>query len=109
MNYYRDPITGEVFAYEADGSQDDHVRSGLALMSAQEIYDHLHPALVPLSRDQVEQMRLTAYADPISGSDRYFAEAARLAAMGGAAEEIEAIRTAGAGRYAEIQEAFPWP
>ena len=60
-------------------------------------------------RAQVETQRLRAYADPLTGSDRYFAEAARLQAMGAAQEEIDAANAAGANRYAEIQNAYPWP
>lgn len=63
----------------------------------------------PMTRQQVEQLRLTAYADPVTGSDRFFAEAARLQAMGGSADEIEAAHAAGAARYAETQAAYPWP
>ena len=63
----------------------------------------------PLTREQIEALRLRAYADPITGSDRYFAEAARLQAMGAAQEEIDAANAAGAARYAEIQGEYPWP
>lgn len=67
------------------------------------------PAPAPLTRDQIESLRLKAYADPITGSDRYFAEASRLQAVGAAQEEIDAANAAGANRYAEIQNAYPWP
>ncbi|WP_223504421.1 hypothetical protein [Pseudomonas sp. GL-RE-29] len=60
-------------------------------------------------RSEIEVLRLRAYADPISGSDRYFAEAARVQAMGGTEEEVEAARAAGAARSAEIQVQYPWP
>lgn len=63
----------------------------------------------PPTREQIEAQRLRAYADPLTGSDRYFAEAARLQAMGAAQEEIEAASAAGAARYAEIQAEYPWP
>jgi hypothetical protein len=58
---------------------------------------------------EIEALRLRAYADPITGSDRYFAEAARVQAMAGTAEEIEEARAAGAARSAEIQAQYPWP
>lgn len=67
------------------------------------------PPPAPLTTTEIEQLRLRAYADPITGSDRYFAEAARLQAMGGTDDEIEAARAAGSARYAEIQAAYPWP
>lgn len=61
------------------------------------------------TREQIEAQRLRAYADPLNGSDRCFAEAVRLQAMGAAQEEIDAANAAGANRYAEIQNAYPWP
>ena len=67
------------------------------------------PAPAPLTRDQIESLRLKAYADPITGSDRYFAEASRLQAGGAAQAEIGAANAAGANRYAETQNAYPWP
>lgn len=56
---------------------------------------------------EVECARLRAYADPLTGSDRYFAEAMRMQAMG--EEGWEAVCNAGVIRYQEIQEQFPWP
>lgn len=63
----------------------------------------------PPTRSDIEALRLRAYADPITGSDRYFAEAARVQAMGGTEEEAEVARAAGATRSAEIQALYPWP
>ncbi|OAI93523.1 phage tail assembly chaperone [Pseudomonas putida] len=51
MKFYRDPQTDAVFAYEADGSQDDAIRDGLVLMTAAEIERHLSP---PPTQEQVE-------------------------------------------------------
>lgn len=67
------------------------------------------PPPEPPTREQIEALRLQAYADPITGSDRYFAEASRLQAMGAAQEEIDAANAAGVKRYAEIQGEHPWP
>lgn len=67
------------------------------------------PPPAPLTREQIEALRLRAYANPLTGSDRHFAEAARLQAMGAAQEEIDAAKAAGAARYAEIQAQYPWP
>lgn len=77
----------------------------------EEYFSATLPLLVPVlqTRAEVEALRLRAYADPISGSDRYFAEAARVQAMGGTEEEVEAARSAGAARSAEIQALYPWP
>lgn len=63
----------------------------------------------PLTREQIEANRLRAYADPLTGSDRFFAEAARLQVMGGSDSEINAAKESGTSRYAEIQAENPWP
>ena len=56
----------------------------------------------------VETQRLAAYANPQTGSDRHFAEAVRLDAMGDTAG-AEAARTAGLARYDEIRSQYLWP
>lgn len=61
------------------------------------------------TKHEVEEIRLRAYADPVIGSDRFFAEASRLQAIGAPTEEIEAAKAAGAQRYQEIQMENPWP
>lgn len=61
-----------------------------------------------LTRAQVEVIRLRAYADPIKGSDRYFAEAQRESLIGNA-EAAEAAKALGLVRFAEIQADNPWP
>ena len=63
---------------------------------------------LPLTRAQVEVVRLRAYADPIHGSDRYFAEAQRESLLGNA-EAAEAAKELGQARFAEIQSDNPWP
>jgi len=65
------------------------------------------PPPPPLSVEQVEALRLAAYADPVAGSDRFFAEVSRMQAMGEAG--WEALRDQGAVRYAEIKAEYPWP
>lgn len=64
------------------------------------------PAFVPTT-EHIERMRLTAYADPELGSDRYFAEASRMEVMG----EIgfEEVRARAIARFEEIQAQYPWP
>jgi hypothetical protein len=62
----------------------------------------------PASREQVEARRLRAYADPLTGSDRYFAEAQRESLLGNA-EAAEAAKALGLARFAEIQADNPWP
>lgn len=65
------------------------------------------PPPAPLTTQQVEALRLRAYANPLSGSDRYFAEAARMQAVG--ENGWEAIRAQGVTRFAQIQAEYPWP
>lgn len=60
----------------------------------------------PPTREEVEALRLRAYADPLTGSDRYFAEAQRMQVMNEPGWEI--IRAAGVKRFEDIQEQFPW-
>lgn len=57
---------------------------------------------------QIELKRQIAYANPVNGSDRHFAEAVRLDAMGDTAG-AEAARAAGLARYDEIRTMYPWP
>lgn len=66
------------------------------------------PAPAPLTRAQIEAQRLRAYADPLNGSDRYFAEAQRESLLGNA-EAAEVAKALGMARFAEIQAANPWP
>ena len=56
----------------------------------------------------VETQRLAAYANPLTGSDRHFAEAVRLEAMGDTAG-AEAARAAGVARFNEIRNEYPRP
>lgn len=56
----------------------------------------------------VETQRLAAYANQLTGSDRHFAKAARLEAIGDT-DGAEAARTAGLARYDEIRSQYPWP
>lgn len=62
----------------------------------------------PLSRVELEHARLRAYADPITGSDRYFAEAQREALLSNS-EAAEQAKLQGLRRFAEIQAEYPWP
>ncbi|WP_137971854.1 DUF4376 domain-containing protein [Pseudomonas sp. F(2018)] len=51
MKFYRDPDSGTVFAYEADGSQDEFIPGHLVVMSEAEIQAHLNPVKLPTSAD----------------------------------------------------------
>lgn len=58
-----------------------------------------------------ERQRLIAYADPVNGSDRYFAEALALQAEGFAASssEVKELKQKGLARKEEIKLAYPKP
>lgn len=60
-----------------------------------------------LTRAEVEAQRLSAYSNPVMGSDRYFAEAQRMQVMG----ELgwEEVRAEGVRRFEGIQQKYPWP
>ncbi|WP_460418795.1 phage tail assembly chaperone [Pseudomonas sp. microsymbiont 2] len=49
MKYFRHPETGEVFAFELDGSQDEFIPVELVRMNADEIALHLTPKATPVS------------------------------------------------------------
>lgn len=108
MIYFKSP-TGEVFAYETREDRVSYGAKNLVEMSVSEVEEHLSPSQKGLSREQVEVLRLVAYADPLTGSDRFFVEAARLQAADAPAEEIETAKSNGVKRYEEIQAAYPWP
>ena len=62
---------------------------------------------VELPREDIERLRLAAYAEPVGGSDRFFAEANRMQVMG--EPGWEAVRDAGIKRFNEIQALYQWP
>lgn len=69
---------------------------------------HALPELQPVeySAEEIDALRRRAYADPITGSDRLFAEAQRMEVMGESGWET--VRAAGIQRFNEIQQEFPW-
>lgn len=108
MKYYRHAVTGDVYAFEVDGSQDGLIGDDLRAMSGDEVERHLNPTLRLRTRAEVEALRLRAYAEPITGSDRYFAEAERESLLGNP-EKAETAKRLGLERFAEIQAQYPWP
>jgi len=60
------------------------------------------------TREQIKASRLMAFANPLNGSDRYFAEAMREQSNGNA-ESAEKAIAAGNARYSEIEAMYPWP
>ncbi|WP_165675386.1 phage tail protein [Metapseudomonas otitidis] len=90
-----------VIARPAAGKVRSHDSDGLPIL-----VDPPPPA--PLPREELEALRLRAYAEPLTGSDRYFAEAQRESLLGNA-EAAEAAKALGLARFAEIQAEYPWP
>lgn len=62
MKYFKN-AQGEVFAYEADGSQDEFIPEDLLQMSTQEITEHLNPPKTPeqIKKEIVDSVQ--AYMD----------------------------------------------
>lgn len=56
---------------------------------------------------EIEARRRRAYSDPDTGSDRYFAEASKLSAMGDDAG-AEMARAKGVARAMEIKSEYPY-
>jgi hypothetical protein len=108
MKYYKNPENGDVFAYEEDGSQDAFIPPYLVQMTPEEVYAHLNPPPYVFSRAEIENLRLGAYADPYSGSDRHFVEHLREQLMGNDAA-AELAKQAGIARANEIRLQYPWP
>lgn len=63
MKYFKNRTTGEVFAYEADGSQDEFIADGLVRMSDQEVADHLSP---PKTDEQIREEFKSGRDDAVS-------------------------------------------
>lgn len=52
MNYYIDPNTGEVYAYDEQQVADGYVKDGLVPMTQEEIDAHLNPPGEPVYKTQ---------------------------------------------------------
>jgi len=63
------------------------------------------------TKEDLEKLRLIAYANPVTGVDRYFAEVISLQAEGFAASssEVKEAKAKGLARKAEIQALYPYP
>lgn len=107
MLYFKN-TAGEVFAYE---SKEDRALFGsefLIAMTDSEAITHLNATSPPPpSRERIEAIRLRAYADPLTGSDRLFSESTRMQIMGETG--YEEVRTMAIARFEEIQAQYPWP
>lgn len=104
MRYFKDDISGCVFAFEADGSQDEFIPENLVEMTPEEVLEHLNPK--PTEED-VDLARLRGYSNPVTGSDRLFSEAIRMQLMG--EHGYEDVRERAIERFKEIQSENPWP
>ena len=110
MKYFKSK-DDEVFAYAADGSEDSFILPGLVQINAEElakIRERQAAATPDKTRAEVEVARLVAYANPVTGSDRFGAEAvaARLSGDNARADAAEAALLA---RRKEIAAQNPWP
>lgn len=83
--YYRDPSTLEVFAYEADGSQDEYIKPELVRMTDDEVQAHLNPPPAPPAVPERVTMRQARIALSRAGLIAQVEQA--LAAMEGQAGE----------------------
>lgn len=107
MKHFRNRVTGVVYGFEDDGSQDDCITLEMDEMTGQEVYDHLHQSKT-MTREDIARSRQICYSDPVTGSDRHYMEAVRERAAGNLdmASQAEAL---GAARYEEIKKSLPWP
>lgn len=105
--FYKNIESGEVFEYESLAHfESAGAGKNLVEMIDDEVAAHLSPPIA--TRDDVEVARLIAYADPVSGSDRYKAEAyaERIAGNDLAADAADAKMIE---RREEIRKENPWP
>lgn len=106
MLYFKSPA-GEVFAYESKEDRALFGSEGLIAMTDSEAIAHLNATSPPPSRERIEAIRLRAYADPLTGSDRLFAQSTRMEVMGEPGHED--VRDQAIARFTEIQAKNPWP
>ncbi|MGX5725095.1 DUF4376 domain-containing protein [Metapseudomonas otitidis] len=112
MNYLRSPITGEVYAFSSDGSEDAFIPSGLITMTSAEVEAHLNPLRVMTPGDvDIERDHRLASAIEFQGAlfqsrsiDRErITEAAQLAFMA-----VASGAKPGDLRWLEPEQDFTW-
>lgn len=115
MSVYFDPVTNGFYLKKIDGSIEisNDERNALLMeqskgrpISSDENGNPINIDPPKPGNADIENIRLKAYSDPITGSDRYFSEASRMEAAG--EPGFDEVRKAGLARYKEIQEAYPW-
>lgn len=62
---------------------------------------------IPSTYREIEDRRLKAYSDPLTGSDRLFSESTRMEIMGESG--FEDVRARAISRFEEIQAQYPRP
>ena len=106
MNLYKDG-SGQIFAYDKD-----QVSAGMAAdkkkLTAKEVEAHVGVAAKSLTRGDVDAARLRAYADPVTGSDRYKSEA-DAERLQGNEEAAKLAEQKLLKRREEIRNENPWP
>lgn len=91
------------YQYWAEGDRNAHIISEIGEKPPK---GHL-PEKPPLSAEEVKELRATAYATPLTGSDCLFAESTRMQVMG--ENDHEEVRARAIARFKEIQAQYPWP
>lgn len=61
----------------------------------------------PATTEDVNESRLRAYSNPLTGSDQLFSEASRMQIMG--EDGYESVLARAIARYSEIKDQYPWP
>tara|TARA_R110002073_G_scaffold336570_1_gene535633 strand:- start:3345 stop:3542 length:198 start_codon:yes stop_codon:yes gene_type:complete len=64
MKYYKKD--NQVFAFEADGSQDDYIKPNMVLMTQAEVDEHLKVEVLPLEQTLPPTTRRPSNADRAS-------------------------------------------
>lgn len=103
--FYKDK-EGIVFEYDSEEARNKYGKPDLVQMTAAEIEAHLAPP--SLTDADIERARLIAYADPITGSDRFKLEA-DAERLSGNEEAAKAAEQKWLARRAEIAAQLPWP
>lgn len=65
------------------------------------------PVEKKLTHEDVDRLRIIAYANPLTGSDRLFSESTRMQIMNESG--FEEVRARAIARFEEIQAQYPWP
>ena len=74
MKYYKHPESGEVFAYESEQERQEWGAPELVEMTPEEVDAHLNPPPVPLTLEQIQELRRRAYvteSDPLKNEADY--------------------------------------